>query len=224
MIDGPPLPEALEALPIFPLPGVQLFPCTLLPLHIFEPRYRAMTRDALGGARLIGVTMLEPGHEDEDERDGPPAVRRLCGVGRIVQSHLHPDGRYDILLRGIGRVRILDELPPTALYRTVRARRLDDPAPTPAVAAEQQALIALCDRLAGSLPSGGETLRELVRQERGAGAACDVVASALLTEPAERQEVLETLDVATRIQRVCDAVVALLARFGGLHGSGAGPN
>jgi Lon protease-like protein len=222
MIDGPPLPVVLEDLPLFPLPGVQLFPCTLLPLHIFEPRYRAMTRDALGGARLIGVAMLEPGH-DEDER-GPPEVRRLCGVGRIVQSHLHPDGRYDILLRGIGRVRILDERANAGPYRRVRARRLDDPAPTAAVAAEQQALIALCDRLAGALPSGGETLRELVRQERGAGAACDVVASALLTEVGERQEVLETLDVAERIQRVCDAVVALLARFGGLHGSGAGPN
>ena len=187
---------------------------------------RVVPPQALGvhcGSRLIGVAMLEPGYQDDYQ--GRPAVRLTCGVGRIVQSHLHPDGRYDILLRGLARVRIVDEHAPARAYRQVRALRLDEPASTPAIAAEQQALIALCDRLAAALPSGGETLRDLVRQEPEPGAACDVVASALLTEIAERQEVLETIDVRARIERVCDAVVTLLARFGGIQGGGAvGPN
>lgn len=210
-VDG--LLPLLPRLPIFPLPAAQLFPRTLLPLHVFEPRYRALVRDALAGERLVGIPMLEPGYEAD--YGGRPAVRPICGVGQIVQSHLHPDGRYDLLLRGLGRVRIVEELPPAELYRLVRAERLDEPPPGRPLAADLSALVALCDRLATVLPSGSETLRELVRQESEPGAVCDVVASALLTEPGDRQRLLETLDVATRLERLCDAVVTLLGRLRG---------
>jgi Lon protease-like protein len=210
-MEGPALPTLLERLAIFPLPAVQLFPHTLLPLHVFEPRYRALTRDALAGSRLVGVPMLEPGYEDD--YGGRPAVRPICGVGQIVQSHLHPDGRYDILLHGLGRVRIVEELPPSQPYRVVRALRVDDEPEEAGMLAEHRALLALCDRLAVALPSGGSTLRELSRQESSPGAACDVVASALLTEPTDRQRVLETLEPRARIERLNESLARLLSSF-----------
>ena len=212
MMDRAQLPLELERLAIFPLPAGQLFPSTLLPLHVFEPRYRALARDALAGNRLIAVPMLAPGYEED--YGGRPAVRPICGVGQIVQSHLHQDGRYDILLRGVGRVRIVEELPPSEPYRLVRAERVDEAPPSAqAGMTGLVTLLTLCDRLAAVLPSGGETLRELARQERDPGAASDVVASALFTEPGDRQRILETLDVEERIERVSEALVTLLATF-----------
>lgn len=93
-------------IPLFPLPGVVLFPGTLLPLHIFEPRYRAMVADALAGDRTIGMAMMKPGWERAGQT---PAIFRVGGAGRIVESEELPDGRYDIVLEGEFRYRILGE-------------------------------------------------------------------------------------------------------------------
>src|SRR5205085_8990732 len=88
------LPATLEHLGMFPLPEAQLFPGALLPLHVFEPRYRALTRDVLAAATpVMAVAMLEPGFEAE--YDGRPGVRAVCGVGEIIEHRLYPDGRYD---------------------------------------------------------------------------------------------------------------------------------
>jgi Lon protease-like protein len=95
-------------IPLFPLPGVVLLPGTLLPLHIFEPRYRAMVADALGGERTIGMAMLKPGWEEGAE---PLPVHPLGGAGEIVEAEELPDGRYNIVLEGRFRYRILEESP-----------------------------------------------------------------------------------------------------------------
>src|SRR5262249_62182826 len=94
----------------FLLPYVWLFPHALLPLHVFEPRYREMTRDLLAGDHLLSIVRLRPGFEREYE--GRPAVYEVAGVGEVVQSYTFPDGRYDILVRGIGRVRMEREHAP----------------------------------------------------------------------------------------------------------------
>ncbi len=94
-------------LPLFPLPNVVLFPAALLPLHIFEPRYRAMVADALDNERLIGMVMLRPGWESQYE--GAPAVYPIGCAGFITHADELPDGRYNILLRGLEKFRILDE-------------------------------------------------------------------------------------------------------------------
>jgi Lon protease-like protein len=93
-------------LPIFALPEVVLLPGTLLPLHIFETRYRAMVADALEGDRTIGMALLKPGWE-EGGRD--PAVFPVGGAGEIVESEQLDDGRYNILLEGRFRFRIVRE-------------------------------------------------------------------------------------------------------------------
>jgi Lon protease-like protein len=78
-------------LPIFPLPNVVFFPHTLLPLHIFEPRYRKMLADCLAGERRLAVVLLRPGWEADYY--GRPAVHSVAGAGEIIQSEMLPNGR-----------------------------------------------------------------------------------------------------------------------------------
>ena len=109
-----------DILPIFPLTGILLLPRGRLPLNIFEPRYLAMTRDALGGARLIG--MVQPSDPQDDNRGGggpnPPVYPVGC-AGRLTQFSETDDGRYVITLTGVSRFRIREELPPLDGYRRV---------------------------------------------------------------------------------------------------------
>src|ERR1700730_400038 len=109
-----------QILPIFPLTGVLLLPRGRLPLNIFEPRYLAMTRDALRGERLIG--MVQPSDPQQDNRGGgaanPPVYPTGC-AGRITAFAETDDGRYLITLPGLSRSRIRDELPLLAGYRRV---------------------------------------------------------------------------------------------------------
>jgi Lon protease-like protein len=96
-----------ELLPLFPLPNVVLFPNVFLPLHIFEPRYRAMVADALASDRMIGMVLLKPGWEAEYE--GRPPVYPIGCSGVITHVDRLPDGRYNLVLRGVERFRIVEE-------------------------------------------------------------------------------------------------------------------
>ncbi len=90
--------------PIFPLPDLTFFPHTMLPLHIFEGRYRAMVTDCLARDKRMAVVGLKPGFEDSYE--GKPPVYAVAGVGRILRWDRLANGRYNILLKGEARVRI----------------------------------------------------------------------------------------------------------------------
>jgi Lon protease-like protein len=94
-------------IPIFPLPNAVLFPNVFLPLHIFEPRYREMVSDALAGDRIIGMALLRPGWEPEYE--GRPPVYAIGCAGLITHAERLPDGRFNIVLRGLEKFRIVDE-------------------------------------------------------------------------------------------------------------------
>ena len=96
-----------ETLPIFPLPNVVLFPHVFLPLHIFEPRYRAMVAEALDGDRIIGMTLLKPGWEGEYE--ARPPVYPIGCAGLITHAERMADGRFNIVLRGLEKFRVLGE-------------------------------------------------------------------------------------------------------------------
>lgn len=95
------------SLPLFPLPSVVLFPNVFLPLHIFEPRYREMVADALDSDRMIGMVLLKPGWEHDYE--GRPRVYPIGCNGVITHVDRQADGRYNIVLRGVERFRILEE-------------------------------------------------------------------------------------------------------------------
>ncbi len=101
-------------IPLFPLPNVVLFPNVCLPLHIFEPRYREMVSDALDGDRIIGMVLLRPGWEGDYE--GRPAIYPVGCAGLISHAERLSDGRYNIVLRGLEKFRVVREDPERA-YR-----------------------------------------------------------------------------------------------------------
>ncbi len=107
---------ALLRVPVFPLAGALLFPRAQLPLHIFEPRYRAMVRDALASDGLIA--MIQPRDESE-----PPSLFEIGCIGRIAASDELEDGRFNIVLEGLGRFRIAREAEVETPYRQVDADR-----------------------------------------------------------------------------------------------------
>jgi Lon protease-like protein len=109
--------------PVFPLPDVVFFPDAILPLHVFEPRYRAMVRDAAAGEKLIAVATLLPGWEKDYE--GAPPFHPLATVGRIVELREREDGRFDLLLAGLERARLEEEFGDRP-YRTARATTVPD--------------------------------------------------------------------------------------------------
>src|SRR5271166_4788446 len=90
---------------LFPLPNLVLFPHVMQPLHIFEPRYRQLTADALAADRLITLALLRPGWEAD--YDGKPAIHPVACIGRVVAEQRLDDGRFNILLRGLSRLRVL---------------------------------------------------------------------------------------------------------------------
>ena len=96
-----------DLLPLFPLPNVVLFPNVFLPLHIFEPRYREMISDAVASDRMIGMVLLRPGWERDYE--GRPAVYTVGCSGVLTHVERMADGRYNLVLRGLERFRIVDE-------------------------------------------------------------------------------------------------------------------
>src|SRR5438093_11543491 len=106
-----------DVIPVFPLPNVVFFPRMPLPLHIFEPRYREMVRDAARGARMIGMVLLR-GDWERDYQGSPP-IFATGTVGEMVRMEELPDGRFNIVLRGLREYTILGELH-RAAYREAR--------------------------------------------------------------------------------------------------------
>jgi uncharacterized protein len=114
---------ALLRVPIFPLAGALLFPRSQLPLHIFEPRYRAMVRDALASDRLIAMVQPREAAARRDSGGAAPPVFEIGCIGRIASCDELDDGRFNIVLEGISRFRIAREASVTTPYRQVDADR-----------------------------------------------------------------------------------------------------
>jgi Lon protease-like protein len=208
------LAATLRRVPLFPLPNAVLFPHALLPLHIFEDRYREMTRDILTGSRCLAIGLIAPGSSDEEDA---PAVLPIAGVGEVVMAHELPDGRFNLVVRGRARVQITQELVSDRPYRLVSATELPDiQVANPAeIADADQTLRALIGRLADAIPDGGELLRQVIAAQETPAELVDGVASALIVDPVLRQRLLEMRDVGQRLERVSAEVVAMTARLTG---------
>jgi len=124
---------SVTRLSIFPLPGALLFPRMQLPLHIFEPRYRALVSDAMARDRRIG--MIQP----RGAGDPPPLFEMGC-VGRIAHVEALDDGRYNIVLEGLARFRTLSELSVTTPFRQIEAELEDDVPADPLALAQRASL------------------------------------------------------------------------------------
>ncbi len=201
-------------IPIFPLPNVVFFPHTLLPLHIFEPRYRQMLADCLTGERRLAVVLLRPGWEAEYY--GRPAVYSVAGAGEIVASERLPDGRSNILLKGLGRIMIEGEITSPKPYRIARASWLDEvypPRGEEALEPHVERLRHMCGQLLSTLPKPVPGLVELLTDRNPPSAFVDRVSSLVADEVEARQRLLELTDVQQRLAEVISLVERMLRRM-----------
>jgi len=205
----PQLRAAVDALPLFPLPEVVFLPHTLLPLHVFEPRYRQLVLDVMAGDGILGV----PAWAGPAGETGLPPLLPICGVGRIVRHQSLPDGRSNIVLLGLGRVRLDEELPPDRPYRRWRSTLLPDEIGPGGDRALQRALGTLRLTL-GQLRAGRPTLvhdlERVMNNDRSPSEFLHVLAHVLLQDPAERQAWLEEGTLVGRCDRALAALVQLL--------------
>lgn len=206
--------SAVIHIPIFPLPDVVLFPHTLLPLHIFEPRYREMVRDCLAGDKRLAMALLRPGWENDYY--GRPPVHQIVGAGEIIQHEELPDGRFNILLRGTMRIGITAELPGDKSYRVARARPLPDRYPDTnpkALADRVERLKVFYLRILSEVQKGQGEIAKIFSGVKDPGIIVDRIAGAVIADAEARQQVLEAIDVAARLAIVQDHLVSVLAHL-----------
>jgi hypothetical protein len=187
-------------IPIFPLPNVVLFPGVFLPLHVFEQRYREMVKDTLTEDRLIGMTLLKPGWDQN--ADGQPAVYPVGCVGLISHIEELEDGRYNLVLRGVEKFRITREEEMTRPYRRATVDYLAEQ-----MTAEDRETVR---RQRHTLERLLSTVSDAPDQPFPPNLSDDEVINALAQyldlEPIERQALLEQDGVAPR----CAALIELL--------------
>jgi Lon protease-like protein len=195
-----------DEIALFPLSNVVLFPKVQTPLHLFEPRYRQLCEHVLAGSRRIGMVAVPPEHAGE--MAGDPPVHAVGCAGAIGQHQRLPDGRYNIVLIGLHRFRILEELPPARnrLYRVARIERLEDPLPA-AAEARVVDLRARIVRIVGALVSRSDPARAAAVTPELFGGVDDAtfvnsLCSAFAFPAPERQALLEAPDIPARYERL----------------------
>lgn len=196
----PRLEEFSGTVRLFPLPNLVLFPHVGQPLHIFEPRYRQLMADALDDDRLIALALLRPGWE-EDYHKKPPIHHTVC-LGRINNEERLPDGRYNLLLHGLVRARVREELKSPKSYRIARVDLLPDVAATPASREKELRRMlgqAVLPFFSAPTPAG-EPFKRLLTAPVPLGALSDILSFALPLEIEQRQQLLEEVCVDTRVR------------------------
>lgn len=202
--------------PVMTLPNATLFPQALLPLYIFEPRYRQMLADALHSNRMFAVAMQKPG----TSRETPLPI---AGLGLIRASVAHRDGTSHLVLQGLARV----ELESAVRYKPYRISRIKTVETPPCDSVAADALLAKVRELLEELvklglplpfpgspqSSSGEILNYLDSISDPEQAA-DLVSCAVLPGAAERQTILETIEVETRLRRLIQFLLAEIGSKG----------
>ena len=212
--------EWLHEVAVFPLPRVVFFPGTYLPLHIFEPRYRALMRDCLANGRpIMAVTLLKPGYEAD--YDGRPAMHEVCTVGRIERHEELPDGRFNLVLRGLSRVR-LEELPAEGLpYRRAQAEILEGKLHQEKVSRDALTTLLSTASLVGAIVRKSHPSFSLgIQTDDAPHHVVDTLADRLLADSQSRQLILETLDVAERVKKLTGLIAELLGQLESEHSKG----
>jgi Lon protease-like protein len=197
---------------LFPLPDLVLYPHVMQPLHVFEERYREMVEDALAGDQLIAMAVLEPGYE-HDYEGRPPIASHAC-LGKIVAHHKLPDGRYNLLLLGVQRVRIDHELDPLRAFRQASVELLDDEYDFKSPADARRTQEKLLEAFRKHLPSScqlPEQLEEMLSNQLPLGLLTDLAAYALPLDLPVKQELLAECRVSRRAMILLSQVEKLAA-------------
>jgi len=196
-----------QELPLFPLPNCVLFPGVVQPLHIFEPRYREMVADALESDHLITMALLKEGWEKDYY--GRPAVHHIVCVGKIVAHEKSDDDKYNLLLQGLTRARIVAEAK-HGLYRVAKLKPLHDTAAEEADDnTQREALGLLFAQTALSRLPVSKTVQELVGEKVSAAHLADMLAFALIQDVKTKQRLLEQLDGTQRVAMVMNELTIL---------------
>jgi Lon protease-like protein len=210
------------SIPLFPLSNVVLFPGCLTPLHIFELRYRQMIEAALRGERLIGMVTVRP--DAREQMEGNPPIYAVGCAGLITDHERLPDGRYDIILRGVERFRIESECAPDVerLYRLADACWLDDPDGGSAGgrARLREDVLGHLQHLARR-SQGGEELSLAELGELDDGAFTHALCQALALPPEEKQGLLEAASLTERLTQLEGLLAFHLASAGSSDSGGA---
>jgi ATP-dependent Lon protease len=194
-------------LPLFPLPQAVLFPGARLPLHVFEPRYRQMTRDVLAGHGCMAIVQLAP--DAPASRTGQPAIAHVAGLGAIIEAHELPDGRFNVLLEGRARVSI-EELAFVPPYRRARASVIEDSA-REVRAIDASSLRAVAHSFISLVASRNADFRMTLPANLPPARLADLCAQHLVLDGSTRQRLLEERDPAARVAKVAEVLAAQLA-------------
>jgi Lon protease-like protein len=191
---------------LFPLPNLVLFPRVIQGLHIFEPRYRQLMADAVDADGLMALALLRPGWEKDYE--GRPPIHRVACLGRVGEYEQLPDGRYNLRLVGLSRVRLGDEVPAPKLYRVARAELIADVVPGDA-ARLAELRRGLAEAVLPRFPADGPAhaqLRDLFDGDTPLPGLCDLLAYALPLPLDLKQQLLEESDVGVRAEVMAAAL------------------
>jgi uncharacterized protein len=166
-------PDFCGEVRLFPLSNLVLFPGNVLPLHIFESRYKEMLEDAIRGDQLVTMATLTPGFE-HDYFSRPPVSPVVC-IGRVIAHRRTAQGTYDLMLAGLTRARIDHEIEPVRSFRRAQVRVIDSLTVKASAATSQQAE-KLSARVAKVLPAMRTFFEELAGREIPLDALTDIVA------------------------------------------------
>jgi ATP-dependent Lon protease len=197
---------------LFPLPNLVVFPHVMQPLHIFEPRYRALLEEALDGDGLIAMAVLAPGWE-KDYEGRPPISANAC-LCRIATHHRTSEGNYNVLLLGVKRIEIVRELAPAKLFREAEVRLRHDDYPEELAAGRAAQQSRLLDLFKQSLPKLAETteqLDQLLGKHIPLGMLADIMAYTLDLGLARKEQLLAETNVDRRVQILFDYLSKLVA-------------
>jgi uncharacterized protein len=220
------MPATEEILPIFPLSNVVLFPRLSTPLHLFEPRYRQMARSALAAEGRIGMVVVRP--EFADDMPGDPPLFPVGCAGTIRESQRLPDGRYDIVLEGDVRFRILEELPgeDQRLYRVARVVHLEDqhtPGDAGRIARLRQSIIEDVGTLVRrSQPDRAEALRPELFAGVDDVTFVNLLSNAFALPVEDKQALLEADSISERYARLASLLRFQRAELEATRESGGG--
>lgn len=204
-----------DQIPIFPLPNVVFFPKTYLPLHIFEPRYRAMIDDTVGRNACIGMALLKEGWEQDYEHN-PPIYGVGC-VGRLVRVDGLPDGRYNIILQGLARYTVREEFYDKSYRRARIEVKRDHVEPLDSrLRAELMALV----RQEVDRRQDQHDWRRVLESKASDEVLINTLASWLDLTPVEKQFLLEAESLRQRARRLNDLLQFRRHESGGLMGWG----
>lgn len=188
---------------LFPLPNLVMFPHVLQPLHLFEPRYRELFEETIDEDHLIAMSLLQPGWE-EDYEGRPPLWPTAC-LGRVASYSRLDDGTYNVLLLGLRRLRLIEELPIDASFRRARAEILDDQVPAEAAAEHNALRRELREQFLGAVPlttEFHEQLEHVLGGQASLGMLTDVISFMLDLPLEEKMSLLAEVDVGARARRL----------------------